>query len=508
MSLNGWISTGYNAVLNWNKPCDKSHCLSPQKTKAVFKVLDEDSKQKFRTCSITGIMKKCGNFLIQTLNLISIIRSGPNFSKMQESVFRKDPLLLKMDFPFFLKIPTFNFANHPSVTEALFKPHRDEDVFLTDNGKNSIYQLIVDMLGDQTITRDDIIFTCSPEMTKLYRSFLNKAFTTTSINEHRKVIHKCAQETLIKWNKMTRESGSVNITIEANTFTCDVLCRLFLGCEDFDGKMAKAMNTFFSYISSRFLKKDFDLQEVENAKNTFWSFIDNAIEKKSIFALNLVENSFDQKQIRMILFSLFFAGTDSTTTSLTYGILKCAQNPIEQEVVMDEIKKLQEIHSSEDFSKLACQAPHVKRILMESIRIFTPVIGILRIAKEDLLLEVINDDETVTRYIPKGELIAPSQNLAARCPMLYPNNPEKYNPYRHQEEEKKDLLSLPWKPFGGGKHVCPGWYVYQLTAQILFAKMMRSHVLSTSIVGEPQQTGHFINKLMETVYVSFLERNE
>jgi cytochrome P450 len=510
MNLNGWISSGYTAVQNWVQLSEDSDRWPPQITKAEFKLLDDDSKEKTRTCSISRVMKRCGDLLAQSLNLISFIRTVPNMSKMQSSCFRRDLFLLKMDLPFFVKIPTFNFANHPSVTEALFKPHRDGALFLTDNGKETIFQLIVDMLGDPTITSEDLIFTCSPEMTSRYRTFLNKAFAPQEVNKHRKVIHTCVEDTLRKWNNMTSIFGSVNINLQSHNFVCDVLCRVLFDREDTSAQMAFSMNTFFNYISSRFLKKEVKSPvEVKKATEFFWSFVDEAIEKKTWITKSLFQSGFNKKQVRMIIFSLFFAGTDSMTSSLTYGILKCAQNRDEQDTVKGEIAQLQEDRPSEEFSILASEIPHVKRILMESLRMFTPVIGILRIAKEDLLLEVTDltcKGQKVSRNIPKGELIAPSQNLAARCPMLYPDHPEKYDSSRHLGEEEKELSSLPWKPFGGGKSVCPGGYLYQLTTQILFAEMLRNHVLSTNIVGEPQQTGHFINKLEETVDVSFVER--
>jgi cytochrome P450 len=261
---------------------------------------------------------------------------------------------------------------------------------------------------------------------------------------------------------------------------------LILGYDD-DCKLAESLSAFFEYISSRFLKQTINQDKIDRAVRTFWEIIDCAIRQKKGLTAYLVEDSqFNEKEMRMILFSLLFAGTDSTTTSLIYCLLKCAQKQHTQAAMIRDPKL-------------------IKRFIMEGLRMFTPVIGVMRIARKNLSLTVENGDQTIEKYIQKGELIVPSQNLAARCPALY-SDANYFNSERHAGKESMDLISLPWKPFGDGKHACPGWYLYQLTAEILLEELVKNYEITTDITEEPQQTGHFINKLQQVVVVSLSKK--
>ncbi|MCE5293935.1 MAG: cytochrome P450 [Chlamydiales bacterium] len=415
-----------------------------------------------------------------------------------------DSLLAHHELLPVLPVPPMYFATHPAVTQAVFKSHRDGDLFITDNSKNTIFHFIVDMLADHTITPDDIIFTCSPTMTTTYKPVLNAAFSSSRIELLEKEMLACVTDTLLRWNELSRTDGSVNVTQHIHAFVCDMMCRHFLGAKDAKGLMADSMKTFFDYIVARFLQQPFDEMVLARARTYFFETVSQAINDKKGLAGDLVEGGvFDHKQIKMVLFSLMFAGMDSTASSLTYGILKIAQDVTLQDSVRNEIA-----NKGKSFFPSECHVPLVRQIMAESLRMFTPVIGVTRIPRQDLSLKVTHAYETVHRHIPQGALIFPSQNLAGRCPLLFPDRPNEFIPARH-DKVPTHLNSLAWSPFGGGPHVCPGSNWYETFTEIFLIEMMRRWNVSTDILEpEIEQVGHFINKLKANVSIKLDLRDD
>lgn len=453
-----------------------------ERTRATIRIHDKESPKR-RDCSLARVGEVCTKLFYQTMNFFSLMRSGPNIAKMQQAVLQSDSELPMMDFPPLSGIPTFYFANDPSLTHLIFKSHRDGPYFTIDNASpDSIFRLIYDMLHDSTITSEDLVFTCSQEKSKQVRTVLNSILSPNSVQEVLPIIEATVQNTIDQWDQL----DAFDLGKASHQFTCTVLSKTLLGIEDSKGELALSMHVFFDYISSRFLKKPTDPTEVHHAKMTFFRMVDQALTEKTGIAAKLdLYPELSLKDKRMLLFSLFFAGTDSTASSLTYCLLKCAQNESLQWDVFSEVAEQ--------------KVSMIRKILAEGLRVFTPVIGVTRIAGRDLIIKLPNGEE---RHIPKGAILAPSQNLAARCPMFFsPHQPSTFNAYHHGEVNK--LEALPWAPFGSGSHACPGASLYQLIAETLISKLLHQGALSTSFKREPTQTGHFINKLAEPVSVIY-----
>lgn len=444
----------------------------PIRSKVTIKI----AEGKRRDCSLGRIKEICTSLFYQAMDLITVVRNGPNIAKMQEAVIHRDPLLPHMKLPF----GDFHFANHPAITEAIFKPHRDGELFLTDNqSKLCIFQLLSDMLEDPQLSHEYLVFTCSKEKTREFRTLLQDVLSKSNIVPFIPVIEQVVQHQIQKWPEM----GSFDLAEETHRLTCAVLSKVLLGVDDDQGELADAMLQFFEYISSRFLKKPIDMEKVRKARELFFEkaklglLEENAIAKKLEYGKPL---GLEEK--RYLLFSLFFAGTDSSVSSLIYCLLKCAQDKQLQQEVREKPEA-------------------IRKILAEGLRVFTPVIGVTRIARADLEVNLTHGEESMTWNIPQGALLVPSQNLAARCPMLYPDSPDQFFPDRHQQVE--NLASLPWKPFGSGAHPCPGASLYEEIAHVVLRKILCQGELSTDFQGEPAQTGHFINKLAAAVEMSF-----
>lgn len=477
--------------------------LDPKTIKVTIHIDDEDLA-KPRDCSWSRVKELGTAFFTQSYHFLSLIRSGGSVARMQNAVAHQQSLLLRMDFPLLTKTPTFYFANHPSVAKALFRSHRDGDFFLTDNtSKTSIFQLLNDLMQDPTLTPEDLIFTCSPEKTKAYRRILQSLLSKENVDGYRLVIKQAVSEAIGEW---ANRRFAFNLNAEAHRITCRLLGLIFFGYNDTQDRLAEHMKVFFDYISDRFLNKPIHQEKVDQARTDFWQIVDMGIQQEMGLAWLLKSQyHLTDQQIRWLIFSLLFAGTDSTSGSVAYALLKVAQSDQASQPLKQEFLKNAKRDSPLPSFEVSCNSHTIKEWLAEGLRVFTPVIGVTRIAKEDLKMQITREGEPFTTFhIPKGSLLFPSQNVIARCPVLFPEEPHEFNA-RHQEHVTQ-LSSLPWMPFGGGSHPCPGAYLYQTMAQILVGEVVSQGRLITLLKTEPIQTGHFINKLSESIMVDFVDR--
>lgn len=463
--------------------------------------LDEEDFSKPRDCSWARVKELCTALFTQSYHFLSLIGSGGSVARMQKAVAHQQSLLLRMDFPLLTKTPTFYFANHPSVAKALFHSHRDGDFFLTDNtSKTSIFQLLNDLMQDSTLTPEDLVFTCSPEKTKTNRRILQSLLSKENVDGYRLVIKQVVSEAIGEW---ANHRFAFNLHAEAHRITCRVLGLILLGFDDTQDRLAGHMKVFFDYISDRFLNKPIHQEKVDQAREDFWKIVNIGLQQEMGLAWLLKSQyHLPEQQIRWMIFSLLFAGTDSTSGSVAYSLLKVAQSNLASQRLKQEFLKNAKQATPLPSFEVSCNSQIIKQWLAEGLRVFTPVIGVTRIAKEDLKMQITREGELLTTFhIPKGSLLFPSQNVIARCPVLFPNEPNEFNP-GHQANVMQ-FASLPWMPFGGGSHPCPGAYLYQTMAQIVVGEVVSRGRLTTPLNTEPAQTGHFINMLSESIMVSF-----
>lgn len=509
MFLFNFASTLASTSYHWiQKQCNQDYDAStwPSKScKAIFKNVEETKPEKFKRCSIKWLLRSGWNKLVQTVNTAALECNGFNIHKLQKMVIRQDSLLARESFLPILGIPPFHFATHPIVTSEILKPHRDGDLFITDNGPDSIFAYIVEIFDDKSITPDDIIFTCSPQKTSLFKAIINSHIDSIAMEAHRAEIDEAVKKALKIW---ANKGENVNVSECTHSLVCDAMSRIILGVPDSSGLLSFAMRTFFDYVVARFSKTEFPSKKLSSARKCFWKCVKKPIKNKLCLAGILTgHKNFTEKQIAMFVFSLFFAGIDSTTQSIVYGIHKYAQDVNLQGNLYNEITNLQKGESGCPIYQLAKTSKLLQQFMIESLRMFTPVIGVTRIARQNLELQVSCENKTSIRYIHKGELIAPAQNLAGRCPLLFPNKPNEFLPSRHPFSIS--LTSLSWFPFGGGKHVCPGWMIYKNLAEIFFAELCHGYRLTTlNDKPEIEQVGSFINKLKEDIFVNISERSK
>ena len=158
------------------------------------------------------------------------------------------------------------------------------------------------------------------------------------------------------------------------------------------------------------------------------------------------EAQFSDLQIKSLILSLYIAGSETTSLVLNCLLYQLAHHPEYQDAILREVKD-----QEGSLLEIAKRSPAVNQLFAESMRLFSPVSEIVRIAAQDLVCTAKNEEhnEIYRKTIPKGTTLIYQPAIAGES--LY-QDPAKFDPSR--PELSSD--DLPWLPFGYGKHVCPG----------------------------------------------------
>ncbi|KAJ3494156.1 hypothetical protein NLG97_g4262 [Lecanicillium saksenae] len=166
--------------------------------------------------------------------------------------------------------------------------------------------------------------------------------------------------------------------------------------------------------------------------------------------------------------TLYAAGTETTSATLTSFILAMIMFPNVQQKAQEEIDRVigrGRLPSFKDQENL----PYINRIVTESYRWFPNLpMGIAHQSDEDLVFAGFD--------IPKGTCIFPAIWGICHDPQLYPN-PSDFDPDRYldarNEPDPREVV------FGFGRRICPGRFLAEASIFISIA-----HILAAFKIGK------------------------
>lgn len=149
--------------------------------------------------------------------------------------------------------------------------------------------------------------------------------------------------------------------------------------------------------------------------------------------------------LRDQIMTFLSAGHETTAMALTWTFYLMYRNPDKAELLREELRDVLGGRRPQlgDIGSL----PYTTAVLQESMRLYPPVWGIARRAKEH---DVIGDHR-----VPKGSRVIVSPYVTHRDPSLW-EDPETFWPERWLNGSTDDLPKYAWFPFGGGQRQCVG----------------------------------------------------
>ncbi|XP_035684756.1 cytochrome P450 2C31-like isoform X1 [Branchiostoma floridae] len=173
-----------------------------------------------------------------------------------------------------------------------------------------------------------------------------------------------------------------------------------------------------------------------------------------------------EENIVWIIQDMFFAGIETTATTLRWGLLYMVLCPQEQQKVQAELDSV--LGTGHDVPTLAhrSQLPYTKATVMEiqRIRAIVPLSS----------PHAPNEDTTFRGYdIPAGTQVLPNLWSANMDPEFWPD-PEKFDPGRFLESDGK-VVTRPesFMPFSTGRRVCLGEQLAKMELFLLFSSLLK-----------------------------------
>ncbi|CCD61735.1 CYtochrome P450 family [Caenorhabditis elegans] len=172
---------------------------------------------------------------------------------------------------------------------------------------------------------------------------------------------------------------------------------------------------------------------------------------------------FDDQQLKMLLLDLFFAGMETTVTTLKWAFLLMAKNQKVQKNVQAELDSIgQPMIEIQHRTRL----PYVQATINEIQRIANILpINLLRTVAEDIEIDGYN--------FKKGDLIIPQISILMNDPEIF-ENPEEFNPSRFLDEDNNVKKIDEFLPFSIGRRQCLGESLARAELYLVFANLIQN----------------------------------
>jgi cytochrome P450 len=174
----------------------------------------------------------------------------------------------------------------------------------------------------------------------------------------------------------------------------------------------------------------------------------------------------DDQQLRDQLFTLFFAGHETSATALCWVHYLLARNASVRERLFREVESVlgDRPPTPEDLEALT----YTHQVVQESLRLYSPIHSLSRVATVDSLLGGYR--------IPAGATVCVSMYAVHRLPQYWPD-PERFDPERFTPEQCAARPRFAYLPFAAGHRNCIGGGQAILELKMIVAQIAQRYRL-------------------------------
>lgn len=398
-------------------------------------------------------------------------------------------------------------VTRPSIMKAILRHARKdkEGLFWDRDNSQVFFPILKDLYPEETITEEDLIFTCTKENLRKYRQPLLQFAGTQSIEKQAQALEKIIDEVLDAYTGKEEEMA-LNATKFSLALPVAVVSRLLLGHPGpmaIYQQIAESVDLTNRCLMKRMLKQPKSKEEQENypkAIAVLKSAIDASFqsEEEGSFVESL-KKSMTPLQTKLTLYFMYFAGTDTTGGVLNYLLWQLGKNPEIQEEIYREF-----LASKQDLFTFANESLIIFQVMSETLRLFSPgyIMGRIPACPLNCIVKDKAGKVIFQEKIGKNEKVLSAPTFTGRDPFLF-DQPDTFNPHRFTSRSK----NYSWYPFGDGAHSCPGQWLAKAEIALFIAKIVQRYQIHTlSPEKEFKQLGYITLKSSEEVHVRLVPR--
>nr|QZM07447.1 cytochrome P450 monooxygenase CYP6SZ2 [Lasioderma serricorne] len=341
------------------------------------------------------------------------------------------------------------------------------------------------------------MFTLEGQKWKSIRGKLSPTFTSGKMKYMFETVVKCSEPLHEHLEGYVARKEPLDAKRCFANFTVDVIgsCAFGLDCNSFKeqenkfyeyGMKAVRNNAVTTRLKSlfslnfpkaaKFFNMKISLDEVEkfyfDVVRTTLGYRKEQNQTRKDFMQLLIE-LFDQHQITFEevvaeAFLFFLAGFETSSTTGTFCLFELAQNQEVQQKLRDEIRETLEKNEGHVTYEAVHEMKYMSQVVDETLRKYPPLGFLTRKVVKPYTIPGtdITLDEDVRVFIPSYAM--------QTDPEYYPE-PEKFDPERFNEENKKNHVPFTYLPFGDGPRNCIGMRFGLMQTKIGLLALLRNH---------------------------------
>ena len=178
------------------------------------------------------------------------------------------------------------------------------------------------------------------------------------------------------------------------------------------------------------------------------------------------EHVLSEEHICSEVLTMFVGGFHTTGNLLTWIFYYLAKDHLIQERLFEELQKSYETEfpTIEQIDEM----PYLNNIVNESLRLSVLAPWAARVAPDEGIV-------VCGHQIPAGTPIIQALGVVLEDSQIW-TNPKQFNPDRFSHENKKDIPTMAFSPFGfAGKRICPGYRFANYEVNIFVAGIIKKY---------------------------------
>ncbi|XP_017776440.1 PREDICTED: cytochrome P450 9e2-like [Nicrophorus vespilloides] len=166
----------------------------------------------------------------------------------------------------------------------------------------------------------------------------------------------------------------------------------------------------------------------------------------------------------------FFAGFEPVATLMVLMAYELAVNPDIQERLQREIDAVLEENDGKITYEVINKMKYLDMVTSETLRKWPAALELNRVCVKPYTIPPVSPDENLVT-LKVGDIISIPVYGIHRDPKCYPN-PEKFDPERFNDENKVNIKSCMFLPFGSGPRNCIGSRFALLESKVVFVHLL------------------------------------